>query len=76
MRDPKTRALYLYPTKALSRDQETGLRSLVLDAGLDFPAVVFDGDTPGDIRRAAKERVPLLLTNPDMLHSGIWQCSG
>ncbi len=69
--DPDARALYVYPTKALSRDQETSLRALVSDAGLTFPAVVFDGDTPGDVRRAAKERVPLLMTNPDMLHAGI-----
>lgn len=69
--DPDARALYLYPTKALSRDQEAGLRGLVGDAGLSFPAVVFDGDTPGDVRRAARERTPLLLTNPDMLHAGI-----
>jgi DEAD/DEAH box helicase domain-containing protein len=69
--DPDARAIYLYPTKALSRDQEASLRALLGEAGLTFPAVVYDGDTPGDVRRAARERVPLLLTNPDMLHSGI-----
>ncbi|MEM6532055.1 MAG: DEAD/DEAH box helicase [Myxococcota bacterium] len=65
------RALYLFPTKALSRDQEQGLRSLMDDAGVDHGAITYDGDTPGDARRAARERSGVLLTNPDMLHSGI-----
>jgi DEAD/DEAH box helicase domain-containing protein len=64
-------ALYLYPTKALSRDQESGLRELVGEAGLDIPAIVYDGDTPGDARRAARERCSIVMTNPDMLHAGI-----
>ena len=65
------RALYLFPTKALSRDQEEGLRALLADAGLTHGAITYDGDTPGDARRAARERTGVLLTNPDMLHSGI-----
>ncbi len=65
------RALYIFPTKALSRDQEASLHKFIGDAGLDVPAVVYDGDTPGDARRAARERSPLILTNPDMLHTGI-----
>lgn len=69
--DRDARAIYLYPTKALSRDQEASLRGFLQDAGLSFPAIVYDGDTPGDVRRAARERTPLLLTNPDMLHAGI-----
>ncbi|MBI5536179.1 MAG: DEAD/DEAH box helicase [Deltaproteobacteria bacterium] len=69
--DPDARAIYVYPTKALSRDQEASLRELVGDAGLDVPAVVYDGDTPGDARRVARERSPIVLTNPDMLHAGI-----
>ena len=71
LEDSDSRALYVFPTKALSRDQEASLRAFLGDAGLAFPAVVFDGDTPGDIRRAARERVPLLMTNPDMLHAGM-----
>ncbi|HET9953983.1 MAG TPA: DEAD/DEAH box helicase [Polyangiaceae bacterium] len=70
-RDPKATALYLYPTKALSRDQEHGLLGLLADAGLPTQAMVYDGDTPGDARRAARERCRVVLTNPDMLHSGI-----
>jgi DEAD/DEAH box helicase domain-containing protein len=69
--EPDATALYLFPTKALSRDQEASVRELVREAGLDARAIVFDGDTPGDARKVAKERSNLLLTNPDMLHSGI-----
>jgi DEAD/DEAH box helicase domain-containing protein len=70
-REPDARALYLFPTKALSRDQESALRSLMKDAGLAHGAITYDGDTPGDARRAARERSGILLTNPDMLHAGI-----
>src|ERR1700760_2779311 len=41
-------AIFLYPTKALARDQEAGLRALITEAGLAIPAIVYDGDTPGD----------------------------
>jgi DEAD/DEAH box helicase domain-containing protein len=71
LEDPDARALYIYPTKALARDQEAGLRELMRAAGLDRGAVVYDGDTPGDARRAARERSGIILTNPDMLHAGI-----
>ncbi|MBN9161618.1 MAG: DEAD/DEAH box helicase, partial [Myxococcales bacterium] len=71
IRDPDARAIYVYPTKALSRDQESSLRELMRSAGLDRGAVVYDGDTPGDARRAARERSGIVLTNPDMLHAGI-----
>jgi DEAD/DEAH box helicase domain-containing protein len=70
-RDGSARALYLFPTKALSRDQEEALRALMREAGLDHGAITYDGDTPGDARRAARERAAVLLTNPDMLHAGI-----
>lgn len=70
-REPDARALYLFPTKALSRDQEHALRGWMNDAGLAHGAITFDGDTPGDARRAARERSGIVLTNPDMLHAGI-----
>ncbi len=69
--DPSSRALYLYPTKALSRDQESGLRDLMKASHLSTGAIVYDGDTPGDARRAAREQAPVILTNPDMLHTAI-----
>ena len=68
---PQGRALYLFPTKALARDQEEALRALLRDAALQHGAITYDGDTPADARRVARERSGLLLTNPDMLHSGI-----
>lgn len=68
---PDARALFLFPTKALSRDQEESLRALMKDAGLDHGAVTFDGDTPADARRAARERSGVILSNPDMLHAGV-----
>jgi len=71
LREPSARALYLFPTKALSRDQEEALKALMRESGVDHGAVTYDGDTPGDARRAARERSGVLLTNPDMLHSGI-----
>ena len=69
--DPDVRALYVYPTKALARDQEAGVLELMKAAGLGSAAVVYDGDTPADARRAARERARILITNPDMLHTGI-----
>lgn len=69
--DPDARALYLFPTKALARDQEVALRQLMTEAGLPHGAITFDGDTPGDARRVAKERSGVILSNPDMLHAGI-----
>src|SRR5262245_25701840 len=69
--EPAATALYVYPTKALSRDQEHSLGTLLKNAGIGAPATVFDGDTPNDARKAAKDRCRIVLTNPDMLHAGI-----
>lgn len=69
--DPTRTALYLFPTKALSRDQEASIAELMREARLPAGAVTYDGDTPGDARRAARERGGIVITNPDMLHSGI-----
>src|SRR5688572_12737118 len=74
LRDPSTRALYLFPTKALAQDQLAELHELsnVL-SGDDTSIGVFtyDGDTPQDARRAIRGRAHIVLTNPDMIHSGI-----
>lgn len=70
-KEPEARALFLFPTKALSRDQEEALRALMTEAGLSHGAVTFDGDTPADARRAARERSGVILSNPDMLHAGV-----
>ncbi len=66
------RALYLHPTKALSRDQMADLEAWLRLAGHDDLAVaVYDGDTPPPVRAALRERGALVLTNPHMLHTGI-----
>jgi DEAD/DEAH box helicase domain-containing protein len=70
-RDPAATALYLFPTKALARDQETAIRRLIALTGIDAKAVVYDGDTPGTIRKTARREASIIITNPDMLHQGI-----
>ncbi len=70
-REPGATAFYLYPTKALSRDQEQGLRELIREADIPIGASVYDGDTPGDARRSARQNGQIIMTNPDMLHAGI-----
>ena len=67
--DRTTRAVYIYPTKALAQDQLKGLREL--GKGLPYQAAIFDGDTPTRERSSIKRSADLLLTNPDMLHMGI-----
>ena len=69
LRDPKARAIYLYPTKALAQDQARALASLGLGKALR-PAI-YDGDTPSSERGAIRKNANLILTNPDMLHVGI-----
>src|SRR5919197_1502445 len=67
-REPKTRALYLYPTKALAQDQARSL------AALRVPKVrsaIYDGDTPTERRWQIRRWANLILTNPDMLHVGV-----
>ena len=65
-----SRALYLFPAKALAQDQHRGLRSL-LPPALASRTVVFDGDTPQADRSTLRRRALAVLTNPDMLHFGI-----
>jgi len=69
--DPGARALYLFPTKALAEDQLHEFQAAVNEMGSDIRAFTYDGDTPQDARRAIRERANVVLTNPDMLHSGI-----
>ncbi|MBI2878192.1 MAG: DEAD/DEAH box helicase [Candidatus Rokubacteria bacterium] len=68
--DPDARALYLFPTKALAQDQLDELQALAR-ALPELRMFTYDGDTPQDARRAIRARANLVLTNPDMLHSGI-----
>jgi DEAD/DEAH box helicase domain-containing protein len=72
LREDGARALYLYPTKALARDQMQGLEQLLASSGRqDLAVAVYDGDTPPAVRRTLRERGHLVLTNPHMLHTGI-----
>jgi DEAD/DEAH box helicase domain-containing protein len=70
LRDPASRALYLFPTKALAQDQLAELEALAR-ALPELRIHTYDGDTPQDARRAVRARANLVLTNPDMLHAGI-----
>jgi DEAD/DEAH box helicase domain-containing protein len=67
-RGPKTRALYLYPTKALAQDQ---LRALATLGVTNVKPAIYDGDTPGERRWQIRKWSNLILTNPDMLHIGV-----
>src|ERR1700678_1805531 len=66
-----TRALYLFPTKALAQDQLCELQDLATRLGDSFGVHTYDGDTPADARKAIRERGHIIVTNPDMLHTGI-----
>ncbi|MGH2527700.1 MAG: DEAD/DEAH box helicase, partial [Actinomycetota bacterium] len=66
--DPKSTALYLFPTKALARDQLRQVRELKLP---QIRAAVYDGDTPRAERPLVRRNANLVLSNPDMLHAGI-----
>ncbi|MCA9772532.1 MAG: DEAD/DEAH box helicase, partial [Myxococcales bacterium] len=71
LREPGTRALYLFPTKALAQDQMHELHELITATGEDVKTFTYDGDTPDDARRAIRQMAHVVITNPDMLHSGI-----
>jgi DEAD/DEAH box helicase domain-containing protein len=66
-----TRALYLFPTKSLAQDQLAELHDLATRLDDRFGVFTYDGDTPSDARKAIRERGHIILSNPDMLHTGI-----
>jgi DEAD/DEAH box helicase domain-containing protein len=71
--DFNARALYLFPTKALAQDQFSNLQSLIstLQSPISLNAAIYDGDTPQPARSAIRKNARILLSNPDMLHTGI-----
>src|SRR5499427_7812117 len=75
LKDSSSRALYLFPTKALAQDQLAELQAMCeqIDqaTGAQIGVFTYDGDTPQDARRTIRSRAHLVLSNPDMLHSGI-----
>jgi DEAD/DEAH box helicase domain-containing protein len=75
LQDSAARALYLFPTKALAQDQLAELHALselvCRDSDLEIGVFTYDGDTPSDARRAIRGKAHVVLSNPDMVHSGI-----
>jgi len=71
LEEPEARALYLFPTKALSQDQQSELNETTLGADLGLKVSTYDGDTPTSLRASARETGQIIISNPDMFHSGI-----
>jgi DEAD/DEAH box helicase domain-containing protein len=71
IKDTDTRALYLFPTKALAQDQLAELYATIEALGEDIATFTYDGDTPQDARKAIRSKAHIVVTNPDMLHKGI-----
>lgn len=71
LKDPESRALYIFPTKALAQDQLAELADLKKRGDFALESFTFDGDTPPAKRRLAKEVGQIIITNPDMLHQAI-----
>ena len=69
--DPSSKAFYLFPTKALSQDQMFELQNLTKKLEKPIRAFTYDGDTPQDARQAIRTQGDVVITNPDMLHTGI-----
>jgi DEAD/DEAH box helicase domain-containing protein len=71
LRSPAARALYLFPTKALSQDQRDELAGFFPAGEGAVPVATYDGDTPAQARSAIRGHARILISNPDMLHTGI-----
>ncbi len=71
LKDESARALYLFPTKALSSDQAAELYALIEEMDCPIKAYTYDGDTPAAARTAIRQAGHVVVTNPDMLHQGI-----
>ncbi|MHB8574615.1 MAG: DEAD/DEAH box helicase [Dehalococcoidia bacterium] len=71
LKEPEARAIYLFPTKALSQDQLNELHGVIDALDTDVKTYTYDGDTSGEIRRSVRSAGHIVITNPDMLHTGI-----
>ncbi|HDP67801.1 MAG TPA: DEAD/DEAH box helicase [Candidatus Marinimicrobia bacterium] len=71
IQNPGSKALYLFPTKALSQDQMNEVHDFITLLEKDIKVFTFDGDTPANARQAIRKQGNIIVTNPDMLHQGI-----
>lgn len=71
LQTPSSRALLVFPTKALSQDQQSAINEFNDSCGTNFKIFTFDGDTSPEARRRIMEAGDFVVTNPDMLHAGI-----
>ncbi|HEY3366284.1 MAG TPA: DEAD/DEAH box helicase [Symbiobacteriaceae bacterium] len=71
LKDPASRALYLFPTKALAQDQVVEVKSLADRLGAEIKSYVYDGDTAPAVRQVCRQAGHIVITNPDMLHTGV-----
>jgi len=71
LENPERRALYVYPTKALAQDQLAELSALKHGLPIEVRVDTYDGDTPPGRRTAIREGGHIVMTNPDMLHTGL-----
>jgi DEAD/DEAH box helicase domain-containing protein len=71
LENPDRRALFVYPTKALAQDQLAELSALKHGLPIDLRVDTYDGDTAPGRRTAIREAGHIVMTNPDMLHSGV-----
>ena len=70
LQDPEARALYLFPTKALAQDQYSNLQFFQSKI-VNLKSSIYDGDTPQSQRSMIRKNARIVLSNPDMLHTGI-----
>ncbi|WP_274650669.1 DEAD/DEAH box helicase [Paenibacillus humicola] len=69
--DDGSRALYLFPTKALAQDQKSELNEIIAEMGIDIKSFTYDGDTSPAVRQLVRTVGHIVITNPDMLHAAI-----
>lgn len=69
--DENSRALYIFPTKALAQDQKSELNEIIDEMGVAVKCFTYDGDTAPNIRQSVRKAGHVVITNPDMLHSAI-----
>jgi DEAD/DEAH box helicase domain-containing protein len=71
LEDPEARALYLFPTKALAQDQLANLHAIATSLERDIKTFTYDGDTSPTARRLVRTAGHVVISNPDMLHTGV-----